>query len=345
MHLKVYTEKQWLQGEKHTIMLYPFWGDVAVQEGDPDRGRFDDWVHKGPSVFSLTSDKKEAHVFLLPYEFSFSQENLERTSAISREALANGKKLLIFYNNDNDQVIPVPNAIVFRTSFYESSRDADTHALPGWSVDFMSAYGKELFPLSEPASDLKISYCGYVDYLNYSDLLKKKGIRSFIRGLLSGNSGFDRGTILRGKAVRLLMREKGVTTKFLIRSGFWASEVRDKRQARKEYASNMLSAEYTLVIRGAGNFSYRLYEAMSCGRIPVFINTDCVLPFPEFIDWKKHTVWLEETRMGSISRVLKEFHKGKSAEEILRLQMDSRKIYEEWLSPSGFFSNIYRYIL
>jgi hypothetical protein len=346
MHLKVYTEKQWLgEDEKHTIMLYPYWGDAPVEDGDPDKGRFDDWIQKGPAVFSITPDKKEAHVFLLPYEFSFSPKSLERTLAISRDALAHGKKLLVFYNNDNDQVIPVSNTIVFRTSFYESNKGRDTHALPGWSVDFMSTYGKEFFPLREPDGDLRISYCGYVDYQKYSDLLRKKGMRFFFRTLFSGDSGFDRGTILRGKAVRLLLREKTIKTIFLIRSGFWASELKDKYQARKDYANNMLSAEYTLIIRGAGNFSYRLYEAMSCGRIPVFINTDCALPFSEFIDWKKHTVWIEESQIGSISGVLRQFHEGKTRQDILSMQKESRKIYEQWLSPSGFFGNIYRYIL
>ena len=49
-------------------------------------------------------------------------------------------------------------------------------------------------------------------------------------------------------------------------------------QARTGYVENLVASDYVLCARGAGNFSYRLYETLSCGRIPVFVDTDCVLP-------------------------------------------------------------------
>ena len=33
----------------------------------------------------------------------------------------------------------------------------------------------------------------------------------------------------------------------------------------------------------------------------MFINTDCVLPFDEIIDWKKYVIWVDEKEMSSDS--------------------------------------------
>jgi len=47
--------------------------------------------------------------------------------------------------------------------------------------------------------------------------------------------------------------------------------------------------------------SYRLYEALCCGRIPVFIDTDCVLPYDFMIDWKKYFVWVDQSELPLIA--------------------------------------------
>ncbi len=59
---------------------------------------------------------------------------------------------------------------------------------------------------------------------------------------------------------------------------------------RQEYVHSMMESDYILCARGAGNFSRRLYEALSCGRIPVFVDTDCVLPYQSEINWKEYFV-------------------------------------------------------
>ena len=41
---------------------------------------------------------------------------------------------------------------------------------------------------------------------------------------------------------------------------------------------------FTFCYRGAGNFSYRFYETLMMGRIPILVNTDCVFPFEDKVD-------------------------------------------------------------
>ncbi|MFI5148636.1 MAG: exostosin family protein [Bacteroidia bacterium] len=345
MHLKVFTRKDWLPAsKKHTIFLYPYWGEVPLPPDDPDQGRFDRWMQMGSEVYSITSDEKDADIFLLPYEFDFNQTTLTHAQELSKLAEGFGKKLMIFFINDDASPIPVPNSLVFRTSIYASKKEPHVHAIPGWSVDFEEHYRKLLKAEPEPTTLPSISYCGYVDYLDFRSHVKESGFKAALHEQLTGRKKELTGIRLRGMAVRALLRDKRVRTGFIIRTGFWGGSLSNKNQARTEYALNMLSSEYTLVMRGAGNFSYRLYEALSCGRIPLFINTDCSLPFEEFVDWRSHFVWIESESCNKIGERLQAFHAKQGREGVLKFSKDARQLYEEWLSPVGFFSNIYRYI-
>ena len=58
------------------------------------------------------------------------------------------------------------------------------------------------------------------------------------------------------------------------------------KKLRKEYYQNIDNTDYTLCIRGTGNFSVQFYQTLALGRIPIFINTDCILPFEKEINWK-----------------------------------------------------------
>ena len=105
----------------------------------------------------------------------------------------------------------------------------------------------------------------------------------------------------------------------------------------------MFASDYVLCARGHGNYSIRFYETLSSGRIPVFINTDCVLPFEEWIDWKRYCVWVEEHEVARVAEKVAEFHDGLSDGEFRDRQRACRQLWSEWLSPLGFFTNFRRY--
>ena len=122
------------------------------------------------------------------------------------------------------------------------------------------------------------------------------------------------------------------------------------RRARAEYVENMVESDYALAARGsetwgptAGNFSYRLYEVLSCGRPPLFVNTDCVLPFDHELDWTRFTVWVDESELGSVARRLTDFHASLDDDAFADLQHRCRQVWVEFLSPQGFFRNLHRY--
>jgi hypothetical protein len=87
-----------------------------------------------------------------------------------------------------------------------------------------------------------------------------------------------------------------------------------------------------LCSRGAGNFSYRLYEALSCGKIPIIIDTDISLPCYNVIDWEKFII----TTPSNINKDIKKWWDNMDDKKYAEAQEYSRFIYEQYLTPSGF---------
>ena len=339
--LKLYSDKTWLpENKKHVILLYPFWGDVALPASDPDHGRFDDLIREAPSFMELTGRVEEADIVVFPYEYDFTDETRCAVEEKAAWAQVKQKRLLVFNNSDFDFPIPSANTMVLRTSFYKSSKSSQEFAFPGWSNDFLKLYAAgKLQPIQKPAMPA-VSYCGYV-----GNLQAGSGIKGWLKGLLQPvKKDVKSGAWVRARACQVLQANSQIQKNFLIRQGFWAEGMTDKNQARREYAENMLASPYALVARGAGNFSYRLYEVLSCGKIPVFINTDCVLPYDTQIDWKKHMLWVEVNDIDTLDQQLLQFHKSLSDKDWEALQRANRRLYEEWLSPVGFFSKLHTLI-
>ena len=95
------------------------------------------------------------------------------------------------------------------------------------------------------------------------------------------------------------------------------------KKLRKEFYRNIENTDYTLCVRGGGNFSARLYETLALGRIPIFINTDCTLPFNNEIDWKKHLVWVEYDEINDIETTIHQFHHSLTVQSFQQLEKEN----------------------
>ena len=97
---------------------------------------------------------------------------------------------------------------------------------------------------------------------------------------------------------------------------------------------------YHICASGFGNYSFRLYEIMAAGRIPVFINTDCELPFEGIINWKKQTVWIEEDDAKYTGQAILDFHQSLHPDDYIEIQMKNKMIYNKYLTNTGFIENL-----
>lgn len=325
------------------FLLYPFWGNIPEEADAPDFGRMDDLMLQGKEIYLITDDITNADAGLLPFPFMQLPELKKKANEMLSFCRRHQKPLVIMFNNDDASPLEMEGSIMLRTSLYKSKQKSNEHGLPGWSVDFLKKYKNGELQIRTKQSTPAIGYCGYIDYASIAEKIKKQIKWQLQYSFGKRNPESDKGIQLRGKAVRLLQSSKNMQTNFIIRKGFWGGNM-SQQQARLEYAENIFESDYALVVRGAGNFSYRLYEVLSCGRIPIFINTDCVLPYDEFVQWKNYFVWIEENELDRVEEKIINFHNNISPESFVQLQQQIRKLYEEWISPVGYCKNLYRYI-
>ena len=75
-------------------------------------------------------------------------------------------------------------------------------------------------------------------------------------------------------------RQGGTAVEIVDTAGFDGSAA-----SMRSFAEHLLRMTYVLCPRGCENYSFRVYEALRFGRIPVIVDTDMV--FPPGIDWER----------------------------------------------------------
>ena len=224
------------------------------------------------------------------------------TNFILKDCKLHNKKILVFYNDDNSTPVSL-NGYVFRTSLFKTINNFNELSLPPFFEDEF----KNNYILPEDIK-LNVGFCGFDHYERRECL-----------NILKNNSNID--------------------TNFIIRQSFWAREI-DEKLAITEFNNNITKNLFGFTSRGAGNFSYRFYQILSMGRIPVLLNTDCVLPYENIIDYKKHCLIIDVLNINNIDSELIKYYNNKTKQELYEIQISNRILYEKYLSPYGFITNI-----
>ena len=99
----------------------------------------------------------------------------------------------------------------------------------------------------------------------------------------------------------------------------------------KVIIENLKRNLFHLCHRGGGNYSYRFYEILMMGRIPIFINTECVLPFEDKIKLEDISILIDEKDLTED----KKFHyKGSSKNFTLKYE---KNLDSHWTFPFSIF--------
>jgi hypothetical protein len=354
--LKLYSDRSFLPpGVSHVAMLAPFWGKSADAASNPARGWLDRYLEVGDQLFRMTK-LEDADVAVLPTPWSRVIESAAARSLANQfaaTARAGRKPTVLFFNSDSTEAVPLADSLVFRTSLYRSRRRPNEFALPAWSEDFLERHLSGKLPIRKKTSRPTVGFCGFAAPLLGSWARNIARWGAGMTGLRKGETHpFVRpGHAVRLRAMRELTRNPDVDTNFVVRQTFFgAASSRpglsgsETDRLRREYVQNMVDSDYTLCVRGAGNFSYRIYETLSCGRIPVFVDTDCVLPYDSVIDWKSHCLYVDESDIARIGERVAEFHASLSPAAFEDLQRRCRKLWEDYISPLGFFGKFHLHL-
>ncbi len=362
--LKLYTDLALLKIDQPVVdLLIPFCGQDK-KERNPELnitiGRFDNYEKQGKDFIELTP-LDNADACLLPIRYTERQDDItfeEQIKPFSEAAEQSGKKSFVFLGSDVDFFdVKIKNSIVFCNTLYQSKRKSNEHGYTFFFEDFIQKYYQNDLPLRSKQPVPVIGFCGYAPPLaqKFGIYKVKEAFRLLINymGFMKKFPSFSAHSY-RVRALLSVLKSKKVRNNFIIRSNFgfggpvgglYPGGVKELNDSfREAYVKNIIESDYTLCVRGYGNNSIRFFEALCCGRIPVFVNTDCVLPFDFIIDWKKYCVWIEESEISQIPEKVLAFHNSKTPEEFQELQMNIRNIWKEYFTPEGFFNKLHLYL-
>ena len=152
-----------------------------------------------------------------------------------------------------------------------------------------------------------------------------------------------RGILFRRMIISILKSSSLVTANFLGRDSFSGNEKTRKlsfEQSRKEYIQNILYSDLSLAVKGDGNFSIRFYEVLSLGRIPLFIDTNCILPLEEEIVYDDFIARVDSSDITNIAKRVSEYYMSMTDSEFGERQKKARLAFETYLRADKFFSYV-----
>ena len=136
---------------------------------------------------------------------------------------------------------------------------------------------------------------------------------------------------LRTKMIETLVNNP----KYILKPKHWSSEIEEER--KNLFLDITSRSKFTLCPRGYGATSFRLYEAMQLGSIPVYIFKDKPhLPYTDTINWKKLAILVDFENINQIDKILNDIT-DESYEEMLKY---TKEIYPKYFTLETMCDNI-----
>lgn len=300
--------------------------------------------------FQYIEDINDADFVILTMAWNFYAGTKQEALAIAlvKECAALKKKVITFNTGDFGVKIPFfENLIVFRHSG-DLRKVPDTHlGLPVFIDDPLAKiFKKQTIKLRPYQNKPTVGFCGQANnaVINASlEILKTIGRNTV--SLMGTSKTLPQQVLstsyLRASILKSLQEDARISENFILRKHYRAGATTSEMRKRTttEFYQNIQVSDYVVCARGAGNFSVRFYETLAMGRIPVFVDTHCLLPLPNTIDWKKHVVWVDYTERKQVAEKVLVFHERLTPEQFKDLQLQNRRLWEEYLTIGGFFKS------
>jgi hypothetical protein len=355
--LRIYTDPSLGRPEWPLVpMIHGMFRDVTAEHsGTTWERRFVPWWDVASTQVRVVP-LAEADLAVLPFDWyrvrgeSWNSRTdramLDAARRFAGDVRTANKPLAVFWTADrSNEPLRLPASVVVREGPYRSRFNPPDVVMPGFHEDLVVELLDGDVPLREKGPEPIVGFCGLAG--ERTSLQHRAKLVAYHARNLATQRWIDvspyKGESLRSAAIDLLERAPGVQTNFVVRDRgvfFVDAPASSLVDVRREYLQNALASDYLLVCRGSGNCFTRLYEAMCLGRIPVFIDTDCVLPWEDRIDWRASCVFLDESELQDIGAKVRAFHDSISADDFRTMQLRNRQLWLEHLSPRGFFTTL-----
>lgn len=292
----------------------------------------------------------QADAILMPVDFSYATKKapniLNHFLSLSEES---GKPLIISSLGDTTADVPGKNTIVLRTSKFRWSAKTNEIFCPPVVDDRLS--GKKVSLINVKTERPTVGFVGQSIKPEGRAFLRNRlqfGYRDYIKTAVSPFSSHwavqRSGFYFRGKALGHLAADMKIDTDFIQRN-YWGLETRHAadqlRMQEEEYDTNIKNNLFTLCVRGAGNFSLRLYEVLSSARIPILIDTDDVRPCEDRLNYEKFCFIISWKNLDQLGKNLLGFYNAKTIDELVEMQLLARSAYEKHLDFRVFSKNLF----
>ncbi|MEZ4854633.1 exostosin family protein [Flavobacterium sp.] len=325
------------------ILTRPFLGNNCWENNEFEKNR---WNVSNKFVYESKLEK--ATVFFIPLPIqTYTQKELIK---INTDCEQYKIKAFGYISDDfGPNYGNFEHIIFYRMSGFASQLGCNNKGFPVMLSDhFERIYQQREIFLRSKNSIATIGFCGHASnhfFKRTKENIKvaKENINRFIKNPFRNDyepifpSAFERYQIL-----QQFEKSNKVKSNFIYRENYrgGAITIKEREKTTKEYYNNIKNSDYVLCMRGAGNFSVRFYETLMMGRIPIFLNTDCLLPFDDSIDWKDHVVWVEWENRNEIATLVADFHQRISEDKFAALQLRNRELWKETLQVSGIMNLI-----
>ena len=290
-------------GLTEAIFTMPFESQEFFKEDSFENNRFGEIIGKGKSIIEFTSIEKCDYV-IIPYKW-VGYDSL--TNSLIKEAKKYNKKVIALFNDDShpSQILKEEDGYMFLTTFNKSSKLPNQIAFPAFCGDFYTKYSSTPIKTNQHT----VGFCGAITHQ------------------------------IRGVTLNSLNSSSILKPNFIIRQGFWAPEIPNRMVAREQYMKNLRDNCFNVCMRGAGNFSYRLYETMMMGRIPIIINSDQVFPFGDILNYEEFSIIINFDDVSSIEKIIGDWLSTKTPQDLVDIQNKNRDIWLTYMSPQGWLNN------
>ncbi|MGK7905030.1 MAG: exostosin family protein [Hormoscilla sp.] len=343
--IKLYVNSRLIDRQlSYSPLLYPFWGSI-YKASTPFISAVWQQQYFDSAYYQIVDSLEDADFYFIPHNYWLLQKyNPNLLKTFVQEAIAQEQPILIDAYGDSTAEIDVKNSVILRTSQYRFNLKNNEIILPAYAEDLLQSYCNNQLGIRAKPQVPVIGFCGWgkpklttaiaklpkTAYINYLSIFNPKA------------AALKKGLFFREYILKNLRKFPDIQTNFVINQVYSGYLLNPdiKNQLRMQFVNNLLNSDYVLCVKGDGNYSMRFYEALSLGRIPLFVDTECVLPLSERINYHSFCVFVSHQEIKDIGKNILDFHQNIAPDRFVEMQIKSRHIFEDYLRINSFTKHL-----
>lgn len=347
--LKVYAEKNhadekyWLRYLINPIKAY--WGDGTV-----DWPCWEENFRYYKKNFIIEDKLENADVVFLPLTLNYYiiNKKINIVDDLVARAKEKNKTTFVWVDGDYQANYNKIGCVLLKYSGFQSKSKQKHLIIPGdMKYDLLKKYYDGKITVSQKEKYPKIGFVGLADYTLAKSILMI--LKNSFNKYIFNDSILELDQIIpypihRRSILKRIEKSNKIKSEFIYRKNFAVGIDNNNSKQRMEFIKNIINNNYTICMRGSGNYSIRFYETLCLGRIPLFINTDCILPFENEINWKEICIWVENYEIPYIIEKIHDAHHSMTKNQFIEKQIYCRELWLKYLSKEGFYTQFHNFI-